>query len=77
MFLTLFYISCSQPGAILTFWEHFLISRDITGCYKWGGGATGIRGLLGTEARDAAEHPAMCRTAPRSKQLAVLTRQSC
>ena len=54
MFLTLFYASCSQPGAILTFWEHFSISSDITGCYKWGGDATDIRGLLGTEARDAA-----------------------
>ena len=64
MFLTLFYVSCSQPGAILTFWEHYSMSRDIIGCYKWGGGATGVRGPLGIEARDAAEHPAMYRTAP-------------
>ena len=58
--------SGSQPGACLCVWT---MSGDTFACYDWRQGATGD--WAGGEARGAAEHPAMHRTALTTKKYSV------
>lgn len=54
----------SQLEVIRSHREHLATPRDIPECHSyWTGGATGIS----EEARDAAKHPTMHRTAPKQR----------
>lgn len=59
-------INGSQPGSVFASRGHMAMSRDSFGCHN-----RRKRVLLASseqvEARDAAEHPTMCRTAPPTK----------